>query len=391
MRDKLRPLETYALETQLTKAGMGYTEHGFVNPGVYHCSTVLYPSVEALHARTQPYLYGRGGSPTHRAFEEGVTAIEGGEATLICPSGLSAITTALLTFVSAGDHILMPDPVYRPARHFCDTVLARMGVQTSYYDPLIGGDIAGLIRPETRIVYTEQPGSQSLEVQDLPAIAAAAQAQNVLVMLDNTWATGRFFNGFKHGADIVVTAATKYFGGHSDVMLGTITSRKSHFKALDDTHHAFGIAVGPDDVYLGLRGLRTLDVRLERHMKSGLAVARWLQARPEVERVLYPALPEDPGHALWKRDFTGASGLFSVILKPVSDAAVAAMLDGLSLFGMGYSWGGYESLVVPFDPRSYRSATRWDAGPALRFHIGLEAVDDLVADLTDGFARMARA
>ncbi|WP_342642174.1 cystathionine beta-lyase [Rhodoligotrophos ferricapiens] len=375
-------------ETKLLKSGGEYTEHGFVNPAIYRGSTILFSDLDALHNRNQAYLYGRDGGPTHRALEQAIATLEGGHTALLCPSGLSAITTALLSLVSAGDHVLMTDSVYRPARYFCDHVLKRLGVETEYYDPLIGGDIARLIRPNTRLVYTEQPGSQTMEVQDLPAIAQAAHARNVLVVLDNTWATGRFFNAFAHGVDVVVTAGTKYYSGHSDVMLGAIIASKAAARQMAAGHHALGPCVSPDDAFLVLRGLRTLDVRLKQHMANGLTVARWLQNRPEVERVLYPALPDDPGHGLWARDFTGATGLFSVILKPVSEQALANMLNGMSLFGMGYSWGGYESLIVPFDPSGYRTATPWQAAPALRLHIGLEATEDLIADLKAGFARL---
>lgn len=389
MAKKFSDLAPSTPQTKLLKAGLTFSEHGFVNPAVYHGSTVQFATVAALRERKQQYIYGRDGTPTHRALEEAIAEVEGGKAAFLCPSGLSAITTALLSVASAGDHILMTDSVYRPARHFCMTVLKRLGVETEFYPPDIGAGIAGLIRPNTRIVYTEQPGSQTMEIQDLPAISAAAHAAGALVMLDNTWATGRFFNAFSHGVDIVATAATKYYCGHSDVMLGAIITNDETRKLIATGHHALGSCSGPDDAYLILRGMRTLDIRLKHHMENALVVARWLQSRPEVDRILYPALPEAEGHDLWKRDFSGATGLFSVVLKPAADEAVVSMLEGLELFGMGYSWGGYESLVIPFDPSSYRSATEWCAQPSLRLHIGLEDPADLITDLTAGFERLA--
>ncbi|MGH6831578.1 MAG: cystathionine beta-lyase, partial [Methyloceanibacter sp.] len=262
-------------------------------------------------------------------------------------------------------------------------------VTITYYDPLIGAGIERLITKKTKVVFTESPGSQTFEVQDMPAIAAAAHAAGAVVILDNTWATPLYYKSFAHGADVSIQAATKYIVGHADAMLGAITMTEETAPAVAKTHEDLGLCPGPEDVYLGLRGLRSLGVRLERHQQSGLELARWLAERPEVERVLHPALPSHPSHALWTRDFTGASGLFSIVLKPVSHARLAAMLDGLELFGMGYSWGGFESLILPFDPRAYRTATTWQAeGPAVRLHVGLEDVDDLKADLDAGFARL---
>lgn len=379
--------------TRLVHAGRSPSnQHGFVNPPVYRGSTVLFPTVESLELRNQEYTYGRRGTPTVRALEQALAELDGGERALLTPSGLSAISTALLAFVRAGDHILVTDSVYQPARRFCDRVLSRLGVETTYYDPLAGAAISELIRPNTRLVYTESPGSQTFEVQDLPAIAEAAHRGGALVLFDNTWATPLYFQPFAHGADVSIHAATKYVVGHADAMLGAVTASADTAEALLAIHGDLGLCPGPDDAYLGLRGLRTMAVRLDRHQASGLEMARWLRARPEVARVLHPGLEDDPGHGLWKRDFTGASGLFSVVLNPCGPGAVASMLDGLELFGMGYSWGGFESLVVPFDPTAYRVATAWRAeGPALRFHIGLEDVDDLKADLDRGFRRLAAA
>ena len=381
-------------ETRLAHAGRDPSrQHGFVNTPIYRGSTVIFPNAAALEANDQDFTYGRLGTPTVRALEKGIAEIEDGHRTLLAPSGLSAIATSLLAFVRAGDEVLVVDSVYRPARRFCDNVLKRLGVAVTYYDPLVGEGIGRLITDKTRVVFTESPGSQTFEVQDIPAIARPAHAAGAVVILDNTWATPLYFKPFAHGADVSIQAATKYIGGHADIMLGSITTTKKSSAAIAKTHEDLGLCVGPEDVYLGLRGLRTLAVRLDRHQKSALELARWLAQRPEVARVIHPALPEDPGYALWKRDFSGASGLFSVILNPFSRQSVAAMLDGLSLFGMGYSWGGFESLIIPFDPRDYRTATTWNAeGPALRLHVGLEDVEDLKADLDAGFARLnARA
>jgi cystathionine beta-lyase len=271
-------------------------------------------------------------------------------------------------------------------------MLAKLGVTTTYYDPLIGAGIAELVQPKTRLIYTESPGSQTFEVQDIPAIAAVAKAKKLWLLMDNTWATPLFYRPLAHGADVSIQAGTKYIVGHADAMLGAVTTNERAERHIDRARVVLGVCPGSEETYLGLRGLRTLDVRLDRHKRSGLEIARWLEGRPEVARVLHPALPSDPGHALWKRDFTGASGLFSIVLKRASKKAVAAMLDGLELFGMGYSWGGYESLIIPFDPAPYRTATRWKAeGPALRLHVGLEDVGDLIADLEAGFARLKAA
>ncbi len=383
--------KTQRQDTRLVHAGREPArQHGFVNTPIYRGSTVLFPTMAAIEANDQDFTYGRLGTPTVKALEEAIAELEGGHRTLMTPSGLSAIATALLAFVSAGDEVLVVDSVYRPARRFCDNVLKRLGVTITYYDPLIGAGIETLITNKTKIVFTESPGSQTFEVQDIPAIAAAAHDAGAVVILDNTWATPLYFKPFAHGADVSIQAATKYIGGHADIMLGAITMNERTSAAVAKVHEDFGLCTGPEDVYLGLRGLRSLGVRLERHQKSGLELARWLAERPEVARVIHPALPTDPGHALWQRDFTGASGLFSIVLKKVSRAKLAAMLDGLSLFGMGYSWGGFESLILPFDPSAYRTATEWPvAGPALRLHIGLEDTDDLKADLDAGFARLA--
>ena len=365
---------------------------GFVNPPVYRGSTVLFPTVEKLWKRDQAYTYGRSGTPTISALEEALAEIEGGAATALTGSGYQAVSAAILAFVKAGDHILMLDSVYQPTRKFCDYMLARLGVETTYYDPLIGAGIAELVRPNTRLIFTESPGSQTFEVQDIPAIARVAAERDLWLLMDNTWATPLYFRPFDHGVDVSIHAATKYIVGHADAMLGAITSNARAAKHIAIAKDQLGISPGSEETYLGMRGLRTMATRLAQHQRSALEIARWLEGRPEVARVLHPALPRHPQHALWKRDFLGASGLFSIVLKPVSDKAVAAMLDGLELFGMGFSWGGYESLVIPFDARSYRTATQWQPeGPTLRLHIGLEDVDDLRADLEAGFKRLAAA
>jgi cystathionine beta-lyase len=383
-------LGRFGARTQLVHAGRDpWQQHGFVNTPVYRGSTVLYPTMDDLLHRSGRYSYGTKGTPTTEALESAWTAIAGAAGTVLAPSGLAAVTLALMSCLKAGDQLLVTDSVYRPTRIFCDTVLARFGVETTYYDPLVGAGIAGLMRPNTRAVLVEAPGSQSFEMQDIPAIAEAAHARGAVVVMDNTWATPLFFPPHARGVDLAIEAGTKYLSGGSDLLLGMVSANERCWRQLRQTFDAFAMCPGPEDVFLALRGLRTMALRLAEHERQALAMARWLAARPEVERVLHPALESDPGHAIWRRDFKGSSGLFSVILRPASAAALAAMLDGLELFGMGYSWGGFESLVIPFDCSTYRTATRWTpGGPALRFHIGLEDLDDLMADLDGGFARL---
>ena len=381
--------------TKLVSAGRDpRSYHGFVNPPVYHASTVLYPNAEDFLAHRARYQYGRRGTPTTEALELALQELEGPQCAgvSLLPSGLAAISAALLSVVRAGDHVLVTDSAYGPTRNFCGQILSRLGVTTSYYDPGIGAGIAALLQPNTRAVYLESPGSLSFEMQDVTAIAKAAHANGTLVLMDNTWATPLYFRPLDHGVDLVIQAGTKYIGGHSDIMLGTVSANAATVAELKNTVRLTGLCEGPDDVYLGLRGLRTLGIRLDRHYQSGLAVARWLEGRPEVLRMLHPALPSHPGHALWKRDFTGASGLFSMVLKPVPKNAYHAFVNTLELFGIGASWGGYESLAIPFDCTPLRTATRWEpGGPTVRFHIGLEAVEDLTADLERGFAALAAA
>ncbi len=369
-----------------------FAHHGFVNTPVYRGSTVLFRTLDSFERRDQRYVYGRRGTPTSEALETAIAQLEGGARTWLAPSGAAAIATAFLSFAKAGDHILVADTVYQPTRKICDGALARFGVETTYYDPTIGAGIGELMRPSTALVYAESPGSLTFEVQDIPAIAAAAHAGGALLVIDNTWASPLYFKPFAHGADISIQAGTKYIVGHADAMLGAITVTEPLAHKLVTEAGGLGICAGTEEMYLGLRGFRTLEVRLERHWRSAIEIARWLEGRPEVARVLHPALPSHPRHDLWQRDFLGASGLFSVVLRPCAKEGLAAMLEGYELFGMGASWGGYESLALPFDAAKTRSATVWQPdGPTVRFHIGLEDVGDLKADLEAGFARLAAA
>jgi cystathionine beta-lyase len=385
-----KPSDGRRVETTLVTAGRDtVAQKGFVNPPVVHGSTVLYPTADDLHAHRGEYQYGRRGTPTTKALQQAMMALEGPQCAGVglTPSGLAAISTTLLAVLKAGDHLLVCDNAYRPTRNFCNGLLARYGVETSYFDPLAGAGIAALFKPNTKAVLLEAPGSQSFEMPDIPAIASVAHARGALVIDDNTWATPLYHRSLEQGVDISMQAATKYIGGHSDIMFGTISANARAWPQVAEAIQLLGVCAGPDDVFLAIRGLRTLSVRLAHHHRSGLEMAYWLAARPEVIRVLHPALETDPGHAIWKRDFTGASGLFSIVLKPAPQKAVDALLDAVELFGMGYSWGGFESLVIPFDCASYRTATPWaPGGPTLRLHIGLENVWDLKADLEHGFA-----
>ncbi len=383
-------------QTRLVHAGRDPgRDAGAVNPPIYRASTIIYPTLADFEARAArrytSFAYGLHGTPTTLALAEAVAELSGGHRSVIVSSGLAAVTQALTAFLGAGDHLLVADHVYGPTRTFCQSVLARFGVETTFYDPLIGGDVRRLIRDRTRIVYLESPGSQTFEVQDVPAIAAAARAAGALVMLDNTWATPLRFRAFEHGVDIEIQAGTKYLAGHSDLLVGAITTRtEEQFRAVKDAVIGFGDCVSPDVCYETLRGLRTLDVRLRQHEASALTVARWLAGRPEVARVLHPALPGHPGHEVWKRDFLGASSLFGVLLRTDSMAAAARMVEGLRLFKLGASFGGFESLIIVAHPEQHRTARPWrERGVLLRLHVGLEAVEDLIADLEDGLARLA--
>ncbi len=378
-------------ETKLVEGGRKpQQQFGAVNTPVYRASTILFPDTETLLKESQPYTYGRRATPTTRALEEAICELEGGARTVLTPSGLSACTLAILAVCGAGNHLLITDSAYGPTRNFCKGTLKRFGVETEFFTPNIAGGIAKLFRANTKAVFLESPGSQTFEVQDVPAIAACARAKNIAVILDNTWATPLYFDALGKCADISVHAITKYIGGHADVNGGAVTVNAAYKDRLTETHDSLGFTLASDEAFLALRGLRTLSVRLKRHQETAMALARWLQTRPEVARVLYPALESDPGHALWKRDFTGATGLFGVVLKPASDKAVAAMIDGLKLFGIGYSWGGYESLIIPARfSRTHKTFTA--EGPVLRIHAGLEDVEDLKADLTSGFERLGKA
>jgi len=384
-------------ETRLVEAGrrrewthVEQARGGIVSPPVWRASTVLFDDVETMHAAYPPkigtFQYGRSGTPTQWALREALTGLEpGAAATTLYPSGAAACAAALLSVLGAGDEVLVVDNVYGPTRGFCDSVLRRYGVATRYYDPLVGAGIAGLIGEKTRAIFLESPGSQTFEVQDVPAICAVAKERGLVTMIDNTWATPLLFPAIAAGCDMSILACTKYIGGHADVMLGSVTATAEVAERLDATSRALGHAAGPDEAWLALRGLRTLEVRLKRHQESGLAVARWLKTRPQVARVLHPALPDCPGHETWARDFSGASGLFSIVLKGGGEADAARLVESLKLFGLGYSWGGFESLAVPATPK--RTATRPDwEGPIVRLHIGLEHPDDLIADLEAALA-----
>jgi len=380
-------------DTRLVTLGRdSRAQHGFVNPAVYHGSTVLFPDVATLKSGGQRYVYGRRGSPTSEALESAIAELEGAAGTVLTPSGLSAVTLALLAVVEAGDHILVADSVYGPTRAFCDRVLRRLGIRIDYYDPLISAGISSLLAPETRVVLMESPGSLTFEMQDVPAMVAAIRPHGAYAVMDNTWASPLLFRPIEHGVDVVVHAGTKYIVGHSDVLIGTVSANERAWSRIKAAHGDLGLHVGPDDVYLALRGLRTLGVRLRQHQASATRVARWLQTRPEVSRVLYPALESDPGHAVWRRDYSGASGLLGAVLKGVDARGAAAFLDGLQLFGLGYSWGGFESLAIPCEPSRHRTAVPWTAeGALVRLHIGLEDPDDLIADLAQSLDRLGLA
>jgi len=381
-------------DTEVAHLGRNPRRHlGAVNTPVYRASTIRFDSVAELEAAARGespgVTYGLHGLPTVTDLQEAIAELEGGHAALAVPSGLAAITLALLAVTRAGDHVLVTDSVYGPTRRFCDHELARFGIEVSYYDPLAGEAIESEMRTNTRVVFVESPGSLSFEVQDVPAIAAAAHRQGALVLMDNTWGTPLGFPSFARGVDLSVHAATKYIGGHSDVLNGLIVCNEATYPLVWRLWTDMGVSASSDDCFLALRGLRTLAVRLQRHTRSALAIAQWLRGRAEVDEVIFPALPGSRGHALWKRDFTGACGLFGVILTPAEKARVDAMLDGMRLFKMGWSWGGFESLIIPAYPERIRTATRWSAGgPYLRLHVGLEHPDDLISDLDEGLGRL---
>ena len=384
--------------TEVTEAGRDpKAQMGVVNPPVYHASTVIFETLAELESKTAaPFdgvYYGRIGTPTTFALEQAVASLDGGYRAIACASGLAAIGASLVAFLKAGDHLLMVDSAYSPTRKYCDMVLKGFGVEITYYDPLIGAGIADLIRPNTRVVFTESPGSLTFEVQDIPAIAAAAHRKEAVVIMDNSWATSLFFQPFDHGVDVSIEAGTKYLVGHSDAMMGMVVTSEPLFKRVRTAAAILGAVPGPDDCYLALRGLRTLEVRLARHQETALELARWCRQRGEISRILHPAFTDCPGHDIWKRDFSGASGLFSVILdQHYPKEALARMLDHMELFKMGYSWGGFESLILPADPSHFRTASPWQAeGSLIRLHAGLQDVSDLIADLEAGLARLTAA
>jgi cystathionine beta-lyase len=378
--------------TRLAQLGRTSDVHyGFVNTPVYRGSTVLFKTLDDLENQRARYTYGTAGTPTIESLESAWTALTGAAGTALSPSGLGAVALALLAALKHGDHLLMPDSVYQPTRALCGNLLAKFGVETTYYDPLLGAGLAALLKPNTSTIFLESPGSQSFEIQDVPAICALAQQRGLTTILDNTWATPLLFRAHEHGCDLTVEAGTKYLSGHSDILLGLVSANARLWPALKRTYQSMAMLPGAEDCYLALRGMRTLHIRLQEAESRGLAMAEWLAAQPEVATVLHPALPSCPGHALWRRDFKGSTGVFSIILRAgYARDDLARMLDHLSIFGMGYSWGGFESLIIPFDCRAYRTATAWNPGGlALRLQIGLEDLADLRADLRAGLDRLA--
>lgn len=390
-RPETAPRQALGEDTVICHAGRDPKAHfGAVNTPVFRASTILFPTLEALDAKAKQRLrYGRRGTPSTFALEDAVSALEGAAGTVLAPSGAMAISATLLAYASPGAHMLITDSAYGPCRHCCEEILRPMGVEITYYDPMIGGGIAALVKPNTKLVWMESPGSLTFEVQDVPAIVAAVAGTDIITVIDNTWAGGVFFKPLALGVDISIQAGTKYICGHSDVMLGTIACSARAHERMKPFGLRLGICIGADDAYLALRGLRTIGVRLRQHEANALTFARWLAGRPEVVQVMYPALPDDPHHAQWRAQFTGASGLLGFVIHETDRRKLAAMMNGLKLFGMGSSWGGFESLMVPNDPRPLRTATTWNVkGQNMRAHIGLEDVADLIADAEKGFDRL---
>lgn len=360
--------------------------HGFVNPPIVRASTVLFPNAESMIDGSQKYTYGTRGTPTTNALCDAINALEGSEGTVCVPSGLAAVSVPLLAFLSPGDHVLFVDSIYNPTRHFADTILKRLKIEVEYYAPHLGADIEKLFKANTKVVFTESPASNTFEVQDIPAITKAAHSRDIIVMMDNTWATPVYFRALDYGVDISIHAATKYPSGHSDILFGTVSANKKCWPQLLETHGTMGLCTNGDDSYQVLRGLRTMGIRLEHHQKSALAIAEWLDEHPLTGEILHPALPNHPDHNLWKRDFSGASGVFSMILANKSEAEARKFVNALQIFGLGYSWGGYESLAVVVNIND-RTVSRKDYGGAIiRLQIGLENPEDLIADLERGFA-----
>ncbi|MBD1577079.1 cystathionine beta-lyase [Vibrio sp. S11_S32] len=382
------------LETKLVTAGRNKKwTHGVVNPPVQRASTVVFNTVAEKNAATikrqgHTLFYGRRGTETHFAFQEAMVDVEGGAGCALYPCGAAAITNTILAFVEHGDHILMVDTCYEPTRDFCNIILKKMGIETTYYDPMIGEGIRELIRPNTKILFTESPGSYTMEVQDIPTLSKIAHEQDIIVMIDNTWGAGVNFSPFEFGVDISIQAATKYIVGHSDVMLGTSVANEKYWPQLREQSYLMGQCISPDDAYTGLRGLRTLGVRLKQHDTNALAVAKWLEQRPEVDHLRHPAFETCPGHEFYKRDFTGGNGLFSFVLKTSNKEATTALLDTVEHFSMGYSWGGFESLILANEPSTFDTmrtvANPHFTGTLVRVHIGLENVEDLIEDLARG-------
>jgi cystathionine beta-lyase len=382
-----------SLETIVTHAGRHPEQHwGYVNTPVYRGSTILFPTLDSLESTEPRFDYGRTGNPSSAAVEECITELEGAAGTVLCPSGLSAISLALLTVLKSGDEVLITDSAYQPTRRVSDGVLTRLGISVRYYDPRFGEKVADLITEKTRAIFVESPGSLTFEVQDLPAIVALARPRDIAVIVDNSWATPLYYHPLALGADLVVHAGTKMFVGHSDAMFGTTSANEKWIKTLKDTHLRLGLCASPDDCFLAARGLRTLAIRMKEHSARSVEMAKWLSAQPGVSRVIHPALPDHPDHAIFARDFSGSGSVFSALLEPKPRAALAAMVDGFGLFGMGWSWGGYESLCLPIHPEKIRTAVKWsEPGPMLRLHIGLEGIDDLKADLAAALERYRAA
>jgi cysteine-S-conjugate beta-lyase len=385
------------IETKLAHTGLAPDGYGgIVNLPPHRASTILFDNLadfeKADRGEWPLPSYGRYGTPSTLSLEATLAELDGADYSIVLGSGMAAIAVAIMAFAEAGDHVLMVDTAYGPTRRFCEQKLKKLGVEVTYYDPAIGAGIKALMKPNTKVVYCESPGSLTFEMQDIPAISEVAHAASAVVIADCTWATPLYFRAFEKGVDVVMHSATKYISGHSDLVMGVLSCKEKHYKQLLYTYRNFGASPSADSCYLAMRGLKTMTIRMERQMQNALTIARWFQSRPEVEKVLCPMLEGDAGHALWKRDMTGGASLFGVLLKPYSHAQVAAMIDNLELFGLGYSWGGFESLVITFDAARSRTATEWNhKGVNLRFHIGLEHPDDLIADLEQGFKRLARA
>jgi len=377
-------------DTVIVHAGLHpHDNHGVPNPPIYRASTILRPTIDAYEHPDDPFPYGRDGTPTTRALEEAITALENAAGTVLTPSGLSAITLTVLAYVDHGGHILITDSVYPPVRKFVTQRLTRMGIDVEFYDPRIGVGIADIIRDDTWLIWMETPGFGTFELPDIPAIVSAAQARGVPTAIDSTWGAGYYLKPLDLGVDVSVQSASKYISGHSDMLMGVIACGEDSLPRIKKERSLLGICVSPDEAYLAQRGLRSMAARLVRHQENGFKIARWFEERPEVKRVLHPGLESHPDHALWKRDFTGACGLFSIVLETSDRKAACAMVDGLKFFGIGASWGGFESLAVFQYPNRTRTVVPWtDDSIVLRFHIGLENPDDLIADLEDGFRRL---